>query len=242
MSNQSVRLPASGHAELHLATRSGRVAVEAEERSDLLIESDAPLGDDRIEADATGCVSVKSGRGGSGWLEVRCPIGTDVVVGTVSGKVELRGQLGAVRVTTVSGSAQVERAEHVDVRSVAGSIEIGRCAGRCRIQTASGRAVCGSAGDARVSTMSGQIRLDEVTGSVKAQSASGQIEVGARGKGDVDVQTMSGSVRVQVPRGLRPSARLRSWVGTPRCDCDQGDDFEIAVNSLSGKIEVVPTS
>ncbi len=240
MSDQRIVLPVPGHAEVHLTTRSGRVTVTAEERQDLHIESDAPLRDDRIDVDPTGRVSLKSGRGGSGWLEIRCPTGTDVVVGTVAGRVELRGQLGAVRVTTVSGSIEVDRAEALDVRSISGSIEVAQCAGQCRLQTKSGRAVVGSAGDAEVSTLSGQIRLDEATGNVRAQTASGRVEVGTQGKGDVAVQTMSGSVRVEVPKGVRPTARLRSLTGRPRCDCEEGDDCEIAVQSLSGKIEVVP--
>lgn len=241
MSNQPVVLPVPGHAELCLSTRSGRVTVTAEERQDLRIESDAPLRDDKIRVDATGSVSLKSGRGGSGWLEIRCPTGSDVVIGTVSGKVELRGQLGAARVTTVSGSVEVDRTEALDVRSIAGSIEVAQCAGRCRLQTKSGRATVGSAGDAQVSTMSGQIRLDEATGDIRAQTASGKVEVGTQGKGDVAVQTMSGSVRVTVPKGVRPATRLRSVAGRPRCDCEEGDDCRIAVQSMSGKIEVVPS-
>ncbi|OGO51100.1 MAG: hypothetical protein A2148_07015 [Chloroflexi bacterium RBG_16_68_14] len=241
MSDQPVVLPMPGHAELRLTTRAGRVAVTAEERPDVLIESDGPL-EDRVEADATGRISVRSPWGGSARLDVRCPAGTDLVVGTVAGKVELRGQLGTVRVTTVSGSVEIDRAEEVDVRTVAGNIEVARSAGRCRLQTTSGRATCGSAGDAEMSTMSGQIRLDGATGSVRAHSASGKVEVGIRGQGDVAVQTMSGSVRVEVPQGLRPAMRLKSLVGRPRCECEEGDDCRITVQSLSGKIEVVCAS
>lgn len=242
MSNEPVVLSLPGHAELHVSTRSGRVTITAEERQDLLIESDAPLRDDKIDVDATGRVSVKSGRGGSGWLELRCLTGTDVVIGTVSGKVELRGQLGGVRVTTVSGSVHVDRAEALDVRSISGSIEVARCDGPCRLQTKSGRATAGSAGDARVSTMSGRIQIDNVAGSAKVQTASGRVELGTQGRGDVSVETMSGSVRVEVPAGVRPAARLRSLAGRPRCDCEEGDDCEIVVQSMSGKIEVVPGS
>ena len=239
MADQPVVLPVGGHAALRVSTRSGRVSVTAEERADLLIESDAPL-QGKIDTDPTGLVDVTSARGGSARLEIRCPIGTDIAIGTVSGKVELSGRLGDVRVTTVSGGIEVERVESLDARSISGSIEVDRCAGRCRLQTKSGKALCGSAGDALVSTMSGSIRLHEATGSVRAQSASGRVELGTRGKGDVAVQTLSGSVRIEVPPGVRPAARLRSMTGRPRCDCEEGDDCQIAVQSMTGKIEVVP--
>jgi DUF4097 and DUF4098 domain-containing protein YvlB len=236
----AITIPVPGTAELHLSTRSGRVSITAEERDDVLVESDAPLRDDKVQWDATGRVAVKSGRGGSGWLELRCPTGSDVAIGTVSGVVALRGQFGSVKVLTVSGAIEVDRAEALDARSVSGNIEVARCSGQCRLTTKSGRAICGAATGAQVSTLSGQIKLGEVAGNVSAQSASGRIEVALRAAGDVTVQTMSGAVTVQVPPGLRPHPKLRSLASRPRCEVPEGNDCEIRVQSLSGSIEVVP--
>lgn len=238
MSDQPITIQAPGTAELRLTTTSGRVTVTAEERGDVAIESGAPS-DGRIETDATGLVALKSARGGSAALEVRCPAGSDVVVGTVSGKVDLQGQFGRVHVTTISSSIEIDRAEEIDVRSVSGSIEIGRCSRGCRVHTKSGRATLGSAGDTQMSTISGRIRLDAAQGDVRANTVSGKVEVGMEAAGDVAVKTMSGAVSVQVPDGVRPSARLRSLSSHPRCDCEEGTDCEITVQSLSGKIEVV---
>ena len=241
MSDDSFVLPVDGHAELRISTRSGGVEIEAEDRRDLLIKSDVPLRSDRIDVDKTGRVVIKSGRGGSGWLKIRCPTGTDVAVGTVSGKVALLGQIGAARINTVSGKIDVERAESLDARSIAGRIDVGHCSGSCRLQTKSGKATIGSAGDCHISTMSGQIQITEATGKVMAQTCSGSVELGTQGKGNVEVQTLSGSVKVAVPKDMRPDARLRSLSGEPRCDCEPGSDCQIYVQSLSGKIEVVPT-
>jgi DUF4097 and DUF4098 domain-containing protein YvlB len=235
-----VTLSIPGHTELHLRTSSGDVRVSAEERPDVLIEEGAPR-EERIERDATGRISLPSANVGSSKLEVRVPLGTDLVVGTMSGKVELEGALGQVRVTTVSGHVTVERAETLDVRSVSGHIEIERCDGACLMHTKSGHAVCKSSGDARVSTISGEIRVDEASGKVRAQTVSGKVGVGLVSAHDVAVQTMSGSVRVEVPKGVRPHARLKSLSGHPRIDCEQGSDCEIAVRSLSGKIEILPS-
>ena len=226
-----------GHAELHLTARSGRVTVIAEERANVFAEEGAASRG--AETDATGRISIGAAKGGSANLLVRCPAGTDLAVGTMSGNVELRGPLGQVRITTVSGSATVERAEELDVRTISGSIEVDRCTGRCLLRTKSGHALCGSARDARVSTISGQIRLGETSGSVRAQTVSGTVEVGTQRDGDVAVQTVSGSVKIEVPDGVRPDARLRSLTGQPRCDCPEGSDCRVAVQSMSGKIEVV---
>ena len=241
MATDSLTLSVPGFAELRINTRSGRVEVTAEERSDLLIESDAPIRKDKIEVDATGRVTLRSSRGGSGWLEIRCPIGTDVVIGTVSGKVRLAGRIGDARINTVSGGIEVERAESLDARSISASIEVGTCTGSCRLQTKSGRATIGTAGDCHVSTMSGQIRLDDATGEVRAHTASGRVHVGTQGKGDVAVKTLSGAVKVELPPDVHPDAKLRSLSGRPRCDCEPGADCRVAISSLSGRIEVVPS-
>ncbi len=240
MPDQTIVLPIDGRAHLHVGTRSGRVTITAEERDDLRIESGAPLRDEKVRTDDEGKISITAARGGSAWLEIRCPSGADVSIGAVSGRVELRGLFWGVRVTTVSGSIEVEQAELLDARSVSGRITVGRCGGRCRLRTKSGRITCDSAGDMSMSTLSGRIHLGDATGKVHAQSVSGKVEARTQGKDDVAVQTLSGSVRIEIPTGVRPNARLKSRTGRPRCDCEEGDDIQIAVRSMSGKIEVVP--
>ncbi len=233
-------LPISGHLELHVGTRSGRVTVTGEDRQDLHIESDAPIREEKISVDATGRVSLKSSRGGSGWLKLRVPLGADLKIGTVSGSVELAGPIGRARITTVSGKIDVERAEALDARSISGTITVGDCSGRCRLGSKSGNVSCNTAGQAQASTLSGHIELGEVSGKVVAQSASGRIEVGLQTASDVAVSTLSGAVKVHVPKGVRPHPHLRSLSGKPRFDCERGDDCEIKARSLSGKIEVLP--
>ncbi len=239
MANDPIVLSVPGHAELRLSTTSGRVTLTAEERSDIEITSGAPA-QDRIEVDATGLIALRSKRGGSATLEIRCPIGTDVAIGTMSGSAQLLGRLGEVRVTTVSGSVSVAYAETLDARSVSGNIEVDHCSGRLRLQTKSGRVTCHLAGDTTVSTVSGRVSLDSGSGTIRVQSASGKVQLCTQGNGDVAVRTLSGSVKVEVPKGVRPKARLRSMSRKPRCDCEEGTDCEIKVQSLSGKIEVVP--
>jgi hypothetical protein len=234
----SFRIKTPGHAELHLTTRSGGVTVIAEERDDVYAEEGASSrGPD---TDATGRISFGSAKGGSATMLVRCPTGTDLTVGTISGNVELRGQLGQARVTTVSGSIRVDRAEELDARSISGNIEVQHCSGRCSLRTKSGSAVCNSARDALLSTVSGKITLDEASGKVRAQTVSGSVHVGSQRNSDVAVQTLSGSVKIAVPHGLRPDTRTKSLTGRPRVECEPGSDCRIAVRSMSGKIEISP--
>ena len=234
----SFTLAVPGHAELRLSTSSGKITVVAEERDDVLVEGGVRSPDD-VERDPIGRMRLTSARGGASDLQLRCPTGTDLVVGTISGHADLRGRFGVVRITTVSGSVEAEAADELDVRSISGSIRVESCASGCLLRTKSGRTEIGRARDAEISTISGKIRLDEASGTVRAQTVSGSIEIGTERDGDVGVQTMSGSVRVAVPEGVRPHTRLRSLSGRPRSDCEEGSDCQIAVRSLSGSIEVV---
>ena len=97
MSDEPILLPIDGDPHLHIRTRSGRVSITAEDRDDLRIESGAPLRADKIRTDDEGKISISAGRGGSGWLEIRCPLDADVAIGAVSGRVDLRGPPDSMR-------------------------------------------------------------------------------------------------------------------------------------------------
>ena len=85
---------------LRLQSRSGRVDVIAEPRDDVLAEGD----DIQAQSDDGGAtLRIRNGRG-SKPFEVRCPVGTDVMIGTQSGNVRMTGEFGTVSVTTASGS------------------------------------------------------------------------------------------------------------------------------------------
>jgi hypothetical protein len=81
---------------VRITTASGRVQVIGEDRPDVTADRASIV-------DHHGQREVQSR---AKKVELRVPIGTDLVVGPSSGDVELRGDLGQVRVTTVSGSVR----------------------------------------------------------------------------------------------------------------------------------------
>jgi DUF4097 and DUF4098 domain-containing protein YvlB len=88
--------------------------------------------------------------------------------------------------------------------------------------------------------VSGRVHLAMTSGDVNVRSISGTVDVGAEGKAGVFVKTVSGSVRIALPVGIRPQTRLMSLSSRPRSECPEGNDCEIKVKSMSGSIEVVP--
>lgn len=221
---------------LRLQSRSGRVEVTAEPRDDVEAEGE------HLESlvDEGGAVLRVRNGNGSKPLLVRCPVGTDVVVGTQSGHVRLAGDFGSVSVTTMSGKIELDSADEADLRSVSADVSIDTCRGRCRMNTASGTATAGHVGSLAAGTVSGSIRVEHVDGAFKARSVSGSIQAATDGEGAIMVKTVSGKVHIQLPRGIEPRTRFKSFSGRVRCDCPEGSDLLVEAMTVSGAIEVVP--
>jgi len=225
-------------AVLRVQSRSGRVELIAEPRDDVLVEGDGA--EARQARDGELALEVCSGRGGSKSLTVRCPVGTDVSVGTRSGQVTLRGQFGSVSVTTMSGNIDVERAEEADLRTGAGSIHLASCDVRCRMNSMSGKIEAGHVGAAVAGTVSGSIRVEHVAGKFKARTVSGSIEAACDGGGDIAVKTVSGRVQIELPRETALARRIKSLSGRVRVPFPEGDDVRLEAMTVSGSIDVVP--
>ena len=142
-----------------------------------------------------------------------------------------------MRLATISGKIRVDEAARVDVRTKSGKIEIGTCAGDCRIMTKSATVRVARAGRATVAAVSGLVLLERVT-SAEVKTISGKVLIGSSGGERVSVHTVSGKVEIRVPAATRPATRLKSLSGKIQNDLTPGDDFEIAVVSMSGAIRV----
>jgi len=158
----------------------------------------------------------------SGNIEVRCPVGTDVSVGAISGSVKLKGAFGSVKVSAVSGGIDIDTVTgNLDARAVSGSIAVRRCAGRCD-----------------VSSKSGKVRIERVEGPTHASTISGGVEIGAAGSEEIELKMVSGEAKVTVLGEKLPRVRFNSLSGKMHCECKQGTDFDLKVRSISGSLEI----
>jgi hypothetical protein len=159
----------------------------------------------------------------SGSIEVRCPVGTDVSVGAMSGRVKLIGTFGSVKISTVSGGIDIDTAlRNVDARCVSGSVHVKSCGG-----------------SADIASKSGRVRIDHVDGSVHASTISGSVEIETAGRDEVELKMVSGGAKVTVLGEKQPRVRFSSLSGKMRCDCKQGSDFDLKVKSISGSLEIL---
>ena len=226
--SQRFQLPVA--VTVRVQSRSGRVHVIAEPREDV-----EAIGHHITASNEDGgtVLQIRAGRG-SKPLTVRCPAGSDVVVGTRSGGVQLEGRFGEVSVTTMSGAIEVETADQADLRTMAGDIAIATCTGKCRASTVSGQISGGSAGSVSASSMAGAIRFGHVAGDFRARSVGGAIEAACECDGNIKVKTVSGKVNLSLPRGTAPDASVRSMSGRVDYALPAGHDLRLDAMTILG--------
>lgn len=222
---------------LRLSARSGRVEVIAEDRPDVHVERGGRTVEWTVEPGdgPGGRITVTST---SDTIRARVPTGTDVVVGTTSGRVKVVGRVGSAAITTMSGRVSVEAAERVEVRTISGRVEVDECT-EARVDAVSGRVTIGRTGAVWVSTKTGRVTVAEATGSVRARSVMGRISIRiAAAPVDARVETVSGRIEVGVPPGSRPLQRFAVRAGSIRSSVPDGGEGEIAARTVSGAIRV----
>jgi DUF4097 and DUF4098 domain-containing protein YvlB len=233
METVNIDLPVA--VTLRVQSRSGKVHVIAEPRDDVQAETDHV---EHFLDDGGSTLVVRSARGGTKPMTVRCPVDTDIHCGTQSGSVKLEGRFGTVRVTTMSGGIEVDEADEADLRTMSGSLTIRECHGRSRLNAVSGSITAGDVDTMSAGTISGSIKVRKVLGDVRAKTVSGGIELGASGGGTIALKTVSGFMRITLPKGTEPQTIFKTR-GNVRCDCPRGNDCRIEAASLSGSIEVL---
>lgn len=216
-----------GVMTVEVATRSGRVEIWARPvaRPEVL-DGDATV-------DASGRVLGK----GSGRVKLACPEGSEVIVGTTSGRVECHGRLGRVAVTNTSGRVTIEHASEIEVRTTSGRLSVGRCDGLARVVVTSGAVEIDQADALDATTSSGRVTVGQV-GDATVRVATGRVELGLTRAGTVDVRTQTGRVALTVPGGVHPSLQLSTRSGRVECEVEGGTDGSVSVETGSGRITV----
>jgi DUF4097 and DUF4098 domain-containing protein YvlB len=211
---------------VRISSTTGRVTVTARPDAAVSCTGSAKVveraGDTTIEA-------------GSGRLDVTVPEGANVLVGTRTGRVDVRGRVGHAAVVTETARVTLDRAASADVRSRSGKVEIGEVDGECRVRSASGRVAVRACGTTDVATKSGRVTVEEVDGPARVHCVSGRISIGMASANDVDAESVSGRIEVSVPPGVRVHRSDHPDDGSTRpadCDCT------VAARSLTGRVAV----
>ena len=212
-------------AVVRISTTSGSVRVTAEPGRTDVSSSSGPT------ASSGDSVTIDSG---SSKVDVRVPEGTDLVIGSVSGRVTVDGRVGAASVLTTSGRISIDHAASVDARSTSGRVEVTHSDGECRVMSTSGKVQVGRCGAADAASRSGRIVLADAHGPVRANCTSGRITVSMAGAHDVDAETVSGRIEISFPAGVRPLV-----VSSAAAAAEAGEQHDCNVIARSGSSRVV---
>jgi DUF4097 and DUF4098 domain-containing protein YvlB len=216
----------TGVREVRISGREGRVQIDARSHDEIVLHGNAEVS----VVDGVATVAEVRGR-----IALRVPEGTNLVVGTTTGRVDIRGRAGDVAVVTSSGRVVVADAASVDVRSRSGPVVVGQVRGECRIHNESGRVTVEGCTSAVVASRSGRIILSGARGPVRAHCVSGRIEITLLESADVDAETISGRVTVSLPR----QARAYRQEGEPHGAVPEGFDCVVRARSVSGHVDVM---
>lgn len=172
--------------------------------------------------------------GGGAEFDLTVPVGTLVVVETISAPVSVRGVKGEVKVETVSGSIVVNDAiRTVTVESVSGNLEVSRVAGDVRAETVSGQlGLNGVTGDIVGETVSGRIDIAGARSkSVRAESVSGQVSYSGTfdPAGTYSLTSHSGALTLRLPASAGATIRLETFSGSV------DSDFPLTLGANGGR-------
>lgn len=174
------------------------------------------------------------------------PAGCDVEMSTVSAAVHLTGQLGSVRLKTVSGDVSVDRAERLEISTTSGSCRVGDIGADTRLNAVSGDyAGQRVGGRLQASTASGDIRVVRADGDVQVATTSGDIRIDRCHGDDITAKSVSGDVTVGLPTGIRVDADLstisgRTLLPEPRPDGSDSPrrQVRLRLRSVSGDLRI----
>jgi DUF4097 and DUF4098 domain-containing protein YvlB len=159
-----------------------------------------PYGDDRMEVEFDGRRKLRSGD-----VRIQLPPKSSVDLSTMSGNITVKGLGGEVRIRTVEGDIEVERATKLEARAVSGDVTARDVTGPVRIQSV--------AGSARVISGAGAPQLE-------FETTSGDLEWnGTCGKGcRLESSSMSGDIRLNLTKESSFDLRYKSHSGDLRDD------------------------
>jgi DUF4097 and DUF4098 domain-containing protein YvlB len=260
-----------GEVTLDIRVPSGRIDLETVSGTTTEVELDARggadqvrelLDDARIELrEAHGghevVVDVEGRRGiGFGFLRkldvrltIRTPEGAHVRGETASADLRGRGRFGSLAAKAASGDVDLDDiCGDASVEAASGDVRLGSVGGAAEISTASGDAKLGRVeGQLSARAASGDVSVDEAGSGVEIRTASGDQRIGAVVAGNVNLQSMSGDIKIGIRQGSNLWVDAKAMSGDLSSELALGDEppeedaplVELRAASMSGDIDVV---
>jgi len=230
--NERHTLAAGGRVELDNV--AGEVQVRGWDRNEVVLTGELGEGQrldvqssaNRVQLRVVYPQNSRNSRGAR--LELKVPRGAELSAQTVSADLDLADiDLARLQAQTVSGALRAQgKAREASLSTVSGSLQSQVATQRLRANSVSGRLrAAGAGGDVGVETVSGSINLEAGSLSrLRGETVSGGLDAVVAGLapgGSIELQSVSGSIGLRVPRDI--SARLRVETFSGDIDSDAGE-------------------
>jgi DUF4097 and DUF4098 domain-containing protein YvlB len=182
-------------------------------------------------------------------LKIRLPEGAKVQFEGASADVRGRGRFGWLEADSASGDVEFDEiAGDATVNAASGDVTVRSIAGTADVNTASGDVELGRVGGELVAkSASGDVLIDDAGAAVKIRTASGDQRIGGVTAGSVELQSMSGDIRVGIRQGSNVRVDARAMSGDLSSELELGDEqpsdgaplVELKAASMSGDVNVV---
>ena len=220
---QGARLTVTGPKSYGLFGKTGSVDVTVELPAASHVHSDAAIGDVRCDGEFGQC-----------WVKTAAG---NITVGEAKG-LKVKTSSGRVTVDHVAGDAEINAAS--------GDVRVGWVEGAAEIKNSNGDTFVGEVtGNLRCNSANGDISVDRALATVNAKTANGRIQIGEVVRGEVVLNSASGSLAVGVREGTAAwldvqalAGRVRNTLDTADGPEDAQETVEVRARTYSGDIVI----
>lgn len=178
-------------------------------------------------------------------VSVTLPAGSHCSVSTATADVKASGELGSLTARTASGAILADAVTgEVDLNTASGKVRIYDAGSRVSANSASGAIEIGRAGgDLDVNNVSGKVEIGRAEADASVNTASGRVRVGSLARGQAEIVTVSGEVKVGVAKGTGVYLDMSSLSGRVTSELEPSEasdqtDLRLLCRSVSGAIKV----
>jgi len=204
------------------AISSGSIDLLEGEAGIIDLQVESPR-ENELEISQTGdTVNVRHPVAGQRWglrdsstrIRVGIPAGTTVRISCASAEIHAEVRLAEAFIDSASGDVSLSEVHDAKIKSASGDLAIVMAMGEVSLRTASGDVRIGDVAERLdVTTASGSVDVGLARGDVTSSAASGDLAIDRFEGSDLNLKSVSGSIRVGLPRGTKVALDARSLSG-----------------------------
>jgi len=222
------RRPLKPDARVAVSNVAGSIEVEAWDKNELHLTG--TLAEEVEKLEITGSESSlrievklpkRTKHTGDTDLKLKVPAGISLDANGVSADITARGLRGEIEANSVSGDIKLDVAsKRIEAQSVSGDVTV--------------RA---PSTETRVDSVSGDVIVHGARGELRGKSVSGDVQIQAREVKQLDVETVSGDVELELDLVRDARVNAESLSGCVRLAVSRMPDGELEMETFSGELE-----